>query len=221
MTQRDEDLVKPANVRESPEVEKAGRKLPVHRWPLWKAVGASVLLFLPFSAFLILVPPSFSRSAWLMAGAVIASGVLALNWGRWGDPRISEGLAAFVFTAQFLVIGLRAWSASVSVTRVWAFVVILAFLLAWGIPLLAPSLSEWLWREQKTPQTRVGRRLLGISLMILPAVGIIGASAGMLLARYGGGQTGWLIVAILATAVAIGWGQSASHQLFSARREGR
>ena len=213
----------PRNVRASPGTESANRsrQLPVHRWPLWKAIGVAILIYLPFCTVLLLIPPPMSDSAWFIASVLVVGGSLAVLWGRWGDPRISEVGASFILTLALLAIGLRAWLAWATVSWVWISVIVALFLLAWIVPAIAPDLSRWLWREQVAPETRVGRRLLALSLGILPAVGVISATAGLLLARTGEVRLGWLLVAILATASAIAWGQSTSHQLFIARREGR
>ena len=196
--------------------------MPVHRWPLLKAVGAGLLLYLPLSAFLLVIPPVFAGSALALASAQIVVGVVGINWGRWGSPRLSENIASFVFTVQFLTIGLRAWFAAASVSWLAAFVVIGIYLLAWMLPSILPGVSAWLWREQVAPRTKVGRRLLGLCLTLLPTAGVLGAGTGLVLSRAGGPAAGWLVVAVLSIAVAAGWAQTTSHQLrMRAVEEGR
>ena len=223
MTHKIKELVTPRNVRASPVMESAdrSRQLPVHRWPLWKAVGAAILLYLPFCVILLVIPPAMSTLALLIALSLLVSGSVALIWGRWGDPRTSEVAASFILTLALLAIGLRAWLAWATISWLWICVIVAFFLLAWATPAIAPGLSEWLWREQVAPETRLGRKFLAVSVWMLPAVGVIGATAGLLLARSGEVSLGWFLAAILATASAIAWAQSTSHQLFNARREGR
>lgn len=198
-----------------------GRKLAIHGWPLWKSIPAALALYMPFSAFLLIIPPPFSRAALIMASALMLAGVCGLMWGRWGSSRVSEIAASFIFTSQFLFIGLRAWSAVTSVLWALAVIVIGLFLLAWALPLAMPRLSIWLWREQVAPQTKAGRWFLAISVSILPSVGVVGASAGLFLSRTGQADAGWAVVAVLAVAIAMGWGQYASHQLLSGMGGGR
>lgn len=187
--------------------------MPIHDWPLLKAVGAALLLYLPLSAFLLVIPPVLAGSAMALAAAQIVAGVVGISWGRWGSPRVSENIASFVFTTQFLTIGLRAWSAAASVSWVASGAVVGIYLLAWMLPSILPGVSAWLWREQVAPRTKLGRRLLGLSLTLLPTAGVLGAGTGLVLSRVGGPAAGWLVVAVLGIAVAVGWAQTTSHQL--------
>ena len=195
--------------------------MPIHGWPLWKAVGAAFVLYLPLAAILVLIPPPFSLSALLLAGAQIGAGTAGLNWGRWGSPHGSEIIGSVVLTSQFLAIGLRAWSAAGPVPLLSGLVVVVLFLLAWALPLMMPDLSAWLWREQVAPQTKAGRRVLALSACILPTIGVVSASVGMLLSRTGRSSIGWIVVALLAIIVALAWSQATAHQLLSRRGEGR
>lgn len=197
------------------------RKLTIHRWPLWKSLAAALALYLPLTALLVVIPPSFSRSALLLAGGLIGVGVCGLMWGRWGSPRVSEIAGSFILTSQFLVIGLRAWSAVMPVRWTLVTIVIALFILAWVLPLLMPGLSTWLWREQVAPQTRAGRRLLAVSVLVFPSVGIVGASAGLFLSKTDQAGVGWVVVAALAMAAAMAWAQSTSHRLLSSDIQGR
>jgi hypothetical protein len=149
----------------------------------------------------------------MTAGTQIALGVIAANWGRWGSPRWSEWAASFIFIAQFVTIGLRAWGAATSVPWLAATAIVGLFLAAWTLPLIFPGFSSWLWREQVAPQSKVGRIVLGLSLAILPTIGVVAAGAGTLLSAAGQTDTGWMIVAVLAFIASLIWGHSTSHQL--------
>ncbi len=194
-----------------------GKTLAVLRWPLWKAVPLSFLAYAIFSSLLLIIPPYFSSSGWIAAALIVLAGVIAVNWGRFGSPRFSEIAASFVFTVQWLVISIRAWAVILPPNWLWVVSLIVTFALAWGLPLINPRLSNWLWQEQMDPQTKIGRRALAIGLALAPAAGTLGASIGLFAPSFGEEKTAFAIMAALATFVMVVWSHSTSHQLFAER----
>lgn len=189
-------------------------KLPIHKWPLWKALGASFLLFLPFSSFLLIIPPYFSTSAWLVSGSIVALGMVAANIGRFGPARLSEIAASFIFTVQLLAIAVRSFAAVMPLKLIWLGPLLLAYVLIWILPFVWPKLSETIFHEQMAPTTRIGRHVFVLALGIAPAAGVLGASFGMYSARFGDTFFVWVVVGLLASFVTLSWGQSIAHQLF-------
>lgn len=193
-------------------------KLPIHTWPIWKAVGGTVLFFLPFSAALLFVPPYFSPEAFVIATAQILAGVVALNWGRFGDPYASEVAGSFIFMFQFLVLSIRAWAVVVDVHWSWVSLLITAFFFMWALPLINPKLSHFLWQEQIAPQTKFGRRMLAIMLALLPSAGVLGGSVGLFASRFGEMGPAYMILASLFGFLALLWSQYAAHHLLVVKR---
>jgi len=157
--------------------------------------------------------PSFPHFASGLATAALASAAAVVY------QREGHSWAQWVFVAGwptlFFAIGLRAWANLLSGIPVWYPIFVLAYLMAWALPFVSPRISRFVFREQTTPQTLVGRWLLSFSLALLPIAGSLGAVAGMYLPRYGMHNETLAIVAVLSTAAGLALAQSSSHQLHS------
>jgi hypothetical protein len=194
--------------------KKGSGRLPFHDWPLWKAVGGSLLLYLCLSALVVLMPPPPSPAIIAIAFLLSATGVVAANWGRLGNARASQVTALFVLTLFFLLIAIRLWDFVLPLSWVWVAPLVAAFILAWVLPRLDSSMSTFLFREQHSPRTRLGRLVLTLALAIGPAAGVLGASVGLSSSRFGDQDLVFVVMAALTTVIAVGWSQSMAHQLF-------
>jgi uncharacterized membrane protein len=123
-------------------------------------------------------------------------------------------LFANAFFTLFLLLGARAWLKIVGDVLIWAAwmsLIIAAYTLAWALPSLNPKLSKLLWREQYSPETRLGKLLLKISAVLLPIAGTGGAFLGM----YSKNENQvMLFLGTAACLVSIGLAQLTAHQFW-------
>lgn len=194
--------------------KKGSGMLHFHDWPLWKAVGISLLMYLPLSGFLVLIPPRAGPAVESVAILLLVTGVVAANWGRLGNARASQVTALFVLTLLLLMIAIRSWDVILPLSWVWVVPLVASFILAWVLPRLNPSTSTFLFREQHSPRTRLGRMILTLALAIGPAAGVLGASVGLSSSRFGDQDLIFAVMAALTTLMAVGWSQSIAHDLF-------
>lgn len=111
------------------------------------------------------------------------------------------------------LIGARQWFFYMKNAWIWITPLIIAYGLAWIIPYLNPKLSLWLWREQFTPKTSIGKAISKISWVVLPIAGAGGAFLGMFLSRTGEIRTASMLLGPIFMVSSIGFAQVASHQL--------
>jgi len=169
-----------------------------------------------FGAVLAFIPP-YSPNAMKVAVGLTVVGTVAAVWG------ISKAnwWAVIVFlNSWFLLIlgfAIRAWAVIIPQVWVWLVPLVAAYLIAWILPAINPKLSARLLREQFAPETRWGRGCLTLFLVVGPAAGALGASVGMYGSRFGQGNTVMLVMAVLSSAVAVGFAQAAAQQVWPRR----
>ena len=169
-----------------------------------------------FGAVLAFIPP-YSPNAMKVAVGLTVVGTVAAVWG------ISKAnwWAVIVFlNSWFLLIlgfAIRAWAVIIPQVWVWLVPLVAAYLIAWILPAINPKLSARLLREQLAPETRWGRGCLTLFLVVGPAAGALGASVGMYGSRFGQGTAVMLVMAVLSSAVAVGFAQVVAEQSWPKR----
>jgi len=185
-------------------------------WPLWKTVTLAPLALGAFAA-LVGIVPSYSPQALAVGIGLTVVGVVAAAW-----ISISPSWwAAMVFINAWLLLmlglAIRAWATLIPQVWVWLVPLVAAYLLAWALPAISPKLSARLLREQFAPETRWGRGCLTLFLVVGPAAGALGASVGMYGSRFGQGTAVMLVMAVLSSAVAVGFAQAVAQQVWPKR----
>ncbi|MGH2621927.1 MAG: hypothetical protein ACRDHG_15350 [Anaerolineales bacterium] len=195
---------------------KRTKRHPLARWAWWQMLALSAVGFGFLGATFGFFPPisiSVIRLGLLSSVPVI----IAAMWSWWTYSWWARLSVQALVTLQFLAIAARCWTLVIGISWVWLVPILSAYLLAWALPALNPRLSAILWREQWTPQTRVGRALLGLALAIGPSAGVLGASFGMFGNRFGETSIVVAVMAALSSSVAIGFAFAISYQLWPER----
>lgn len=192
------------------------KRHPAAHWAWWQVLAASSIVAGSFGAMLGVFPP-ISAAAIRLGLIFSVPVIIAAMWNWWTYNWWARLAVQALVTLQFLAIAARGWTLAIGVTWIWLIPVVSAYLLAWAMPALNPRTSAMLWREQWTPQTRVGRVLLGLALAIGPSAGVLGASLGMFGGRIG--ETGAVVAvgSALASFVAIQLAFVISFQLWPER----
>ncbi len=185
-------------------------------WPWWKLLMACVV-GLGVPGMSLALWPRFSLAAALAAiGLTLLGTIVALASLR----RRSWWLRlAFVNTWLLLLLGIsvRAFSGMGGLGVVAAGLTIGLYLSAWALPAVAPRASEFLLREQFSPQTRIGQGCMRASLALLPSVAGLAATLGYFGPRFAPKSGISLAIAALGSGAAIAAGQAIAHQLWRDR----
>lgn len=169
---------------------------PLARWPLWKASAVAMFSFGLFG-LVIGFFPGYSPVA-LSAGATLAAlGVGASLWNWKTFSWHARFLTAVAWSLMLLLIAARSWMTLVTPPWLVAVPLVGVYLLSWALPIVAPATADFLWREQTTPETRVGRVILGLTVGVAPMAAALGASIGMFGHRLGDRDLVVLVAGIL------------------------
>lgn len=189
------------------------KPLPAEQWSLWK------LLLLPLVshgaiAALTALYPTYSSTALALGFFLTAVGIL--GFVLTGRSRSWWGRVAYFNSLLLLIMafGVRAWLMVAGTVWPWMTILTAAYVLAWIVPILNPKLSEFLWKEQIAPETKLGQGVMNFSIRFLPLAGAIGASIGMYGSRSGHDDFVALIIGFGSSIVSIGLAQAFSHQLW-------
>jgi len=191
-------------------------KHPLARWRWWQVLGMAVFSFGIFG-LMIGFFPGYSSAAAYTGLALAIIGVVASIWNWRSYDWLARFLTAAVWSLMLLALSAR------SLTRVinpwWLAVAALVgtYLLAWALPPSAPGVSALLWREQTTPQTRIGRWFLAACIALLPIAGVLGANIGMFGNRFGQAEVVFTLAGSLGLIAALAVSFAASYQLWPER----
>ena len=185
-------------------------------WPLWKAVTLTPIALGGFAALVAFVP-SYSPRALAIGVGLTVVGVVAAAWVSLSPSWWAAMVSVNSWLLLFLGVSLRAWANLIPQVWVWLVPLVAAYLLAWALPAISPKLSARLLRDQFAPETRWGRGCLTLALVVGPAAGALGASVGMYGSRFGQGTAVMLVIAVLASAVAVGFAQAVVQQSWPKR----
>jgi MFS family permease len=204
-------------IKKPPQFQKEKRKV-------LKSLGVSLLALLFFGAvgtMIAIVPDPKHRSiiglvtAWGLSLVIAVSG-----FSNMLKPNLlALFMVEFSLSTLFLAAAIHGWGTYLSG---WIWIVPLsgAYLLAWILPILNPSLARVLSNEQMAPNKRLGKNLSLIVLCIAGVSGILGAFLGLLSHRLLGTYTpAMLFIGTLGAFCAIGLGQYYSYQLWERRQK--
>lgn len=189
------------------------KRAPGADWPWWKIGGGSIIGFGAFGV-LIGILPTYSVHAFIVGMGLTLTITVMVFWSWKTYHWIPQVLIPTLYSFQFLCIAVRNWLAIYDGNGLWLLPVLVGFILAWILPLVSPDLSEFLWREQNAPQTKVGRVVMGVLLAIAPVAGTLGASFGMFSSRFGELELAYLVIGSLSSVTAIGLAAGFSYQLW-------
>ncbi|HLC05925.1 MAG TPA: hypothetical protein VJK02_23055 [Anaerolineales bacterium] len=185
-------------------------------WPWWKAATLAPVGLGVFGAVFAFVPPYSSTALKVAIGLILAGTVAAV----WSVTRPNWWAAiAFINSWLFLMLGtaMRAWANIIPQVWVWLVPLVAAYVVAWALPAISPKLSARLLREQFAPETRWGRGCLTLFLVVGPAAGALGASVGMYGSRFGQGTAVIIVIAVLFSAVSVGFAQAVAEHSWPKR----
>jgi hypothetical protein len=192
------------------------KTLPVEHWGWPKLIFFPSLLFGAWSALAVFTP-HYSPGA-------LVIGIILTLFGVTGAILVSKryrraGQLAFsnAFLLIFLTISGRSWRVVIGndlIWGIWMSILLVIYILAWFLPSLNPDLSAFLWREQYTPETSVGKAFLNISARFLPISGAVGALFGMYATRAGQDQFGMLFMGVAFALLSIALAQLGAHQFW-------
>ena len=202
--------------RQGELMSKRSKGHPKVIWAWWKVLSLAILVFGVFGALPGFLPP-VSISAMRLGWALAIPAALAALWSWWNFSWWARLAGAALWSLQILVTGARAWTLLIGITWIWLVPIVSAYLLAWAMPAMQPLVSETLWGEQWTPQTRWGKTILGLTLAIGPSAGVLGAAFGMFGIRSGEQNSLILIAAVLFSAVAIQFAFAFAYQFWPER----
>lgn len=192
------------------------KKHPNAHWHWWQILGASIFAYGVSGSVIGLLPP-FSVAGLLLGLALAVVAVVAALWSWWNYEWWARFIVTGIWTLMFFAMTARAWTAIVPSLGLWLVPFVITYLLSWALPIISPSLSEFLWREQTTPQTKLGRFLLAAGLSLAPVAGTLGAIIGMFGSRFGELSGTLLIIAILGSIATVIITFSVSYQLWPER----
>jgi hypothetical protein len=187
-------------------------------WNYWKLILVFLGGFGVFSLLLGLLP-SFSLEA-LSVGIIITILITGLGLWSWKTAYLfPKFLVAFLFTFQLLGIGIRFWITVFEGLLPWLAILVSGYISAWFFPIVFPKLSEFLWREQTAPRTKVGKILLSAVFSLAPVAGVLGASAGLNISGSDSSRLTDISIASLFSLVATGLSFIFAYQTTIYRRE--
>ncbi len=183
----------------------------------WKILGLPLLLFVPISAVLIVIPP-VGQSPWVEIAVLLALvGMIPLPAARIWNVWWAAYALAGVLSLQILLIGIKVWLLILPLSAFWLVPIVALYLLAWGLPLAFPMFSAILWREQIAPQTTAGRGCMALVLSLGGAAGGLAALVGLRGVAIGDISVALLLLALSAPFVPIIGSHAFSHQIVSQR----
>jgi hypothetical protein len=189
------------------------KPLPVESWSLWKVVLFPFVLFGIWASLMIFYP-NYSPLSFFIGLILTIAGVAGFILASRGQRRKGQIFFTQAFFLILFVTAARAWLMIIGNVALWALWMTLLmgiYLLAWALPSLDPKLSALLWREQYSPETKVGKAVLRFSAKFLPIAGASGALFGMYATRDGQDNLVALFLGIGFSLLSIGLSQVASH----------
>ena len=185
-------------------------------WPWWLSSSLALLVYGSFGGILAYAP-DYSPAALRAAVVLTSAQVVVSGWGSQTKTWWSQVAYMNLWMLFLMGIGIRFWAAVVPGIWLWVPLVLGGYLFAFILPLVRPSLSEKLAREQITPQTKPGRGCLAFSGAMLPIAGLSGYWLYEFSKRAGLEELGHLLGGVLFLAPAIGGTQYFMHHLWPKR----
>jgi hypothetical protein len=192
------------------------RKIPAENMSLWKLVILTYAVLAPWVVIATLIPrySQFVLILGISLSTIGAIGAALVKKRHTRKGHIALGNGLFLL---FLIIGARGWYSvlgRVDIWLIWMAVLFSMYIFAWTLPRYSPELSEFLFREQYTPETRLGKIILNASAKFLPIAGASGALLGMYGSRDGNDSFGMIFMGIAGTLLSIAFAQLTAHQFW-------
>ncbi len=194
----------------------SGKTLPVENWGWIKLIFFPSLLFGAWSALAVFTP-HYSLPALIIGVILSLEGVTGFVLVSKGCRRAGHLAFSNALFLIFLTISGRSWRVVIGndlLWGIWMIVLMGMYILAWFLPSLNLDLSAFLWREQYTPETRIGKAFLNISARFLPISGAAGALFGMYATRSGHDYLGMLFMGVVFALLSIALAQLSAHQFW-------
>jgi hypothetical protein len=192
------------------------KPLPVENWGLFKLILAPLALF-GIWALIIIFFPQYSPIALAFGLLLLFAGIAGFILVGYGYRRLGQiGFSNALYLSMF-ALSARHWMSildNLYLWGVWMAVLFSIYVFAWMLPRYNPKLSEFLVREQYTPETSMGKIILNASAKFLPIAGASGALFGMYASRDGNYNFATLFVAIAFSLVSIAFAQLTAHQFW-------
>ena len=197
------------------------QKIPAENMSLWKLVLLTYLVLAPWVIIATLIPmySQFVLFLGISLSTIGAIGTALVKKGHTRKGHIALGNGLFLL---FMIIGARGWYSilgRVYIWLIWMAVLFSMYVFAWMLPRYNPKLSEFLFREQYTPETRLGKIILNASAKFLPIAGASGALFGMYASRDGTDSFGMIFMGIAGTLLSIAFAQLTAHQFWMEDRQ--
>jgi len=192
------------------------RKIPAENMSLWKLVLLTYLVLAPWVIIATLIPrySQFVLFLGISLSTMGAIGAILVKKGHTRKGHIALGNGLFLL---FLIIGARGWYSilgRVYIWLIWMAILFSMYIFAWTLPRYNPKLSDFLFREQYTPETRIGKIVLNASAKFLPIAGASGALFGMYASSDGNDSFGMIFMGIAGTLLSIAFAQLTAHQFW-------
>lgn len=192
----------------------------MHEWPIWKVLPLMGAVSAMASAIPLLVPP-YTKWAFATSGALFIGVLGPTLWLYFfGYNLLAQAVAIYCLLPGMVgLLASRAWLYALPISWEWLLPLWVAVIVAALLPFTAPRLSEFLWREQTAPRTRIGRAFMALCLAASPTAGTLGAAWGMYGSRFLGQQPTMLGLAVLSSMAAVGCGFVASYNVVEWRHK--
>ena len=183
-------------------------------------VGAIVFVFFSLvgSAFALIPPPATVNRFITVVSLSLIIGVSGV-WNRVRPSWIAQGILVLGINTLLLAWAIHCLSFGVlGINNLfWLAPLVIAYLIAWILPLLDLPLAKVISDEQLGPNTRLGRGCIAVVLSIGGAGGAIGAIVGRYTYEAGGFQPVMLILGIAVSILSVGLAQTFAYQLHALR----
>lgn len=184
--------------------------------PKWRSIGIWLIILAIFDALLVFFP-RYSPYSLMLASFLSIAGLVVITQAIKRRQWWHEVVISNVLFLYFLGLSARALLVVLPNLFIVGLILIVPYCLAWLLPEFAPRISSRLFREQFSPETRLGQGCLSGSLALLPLAGVAGAFVQMYGASYVHENLIFFFVGVLGAMIAVGWAQTTAHQLWPKR----
>lgn len=157
--------------------------------------------------------PNFSMKLYIISLLWTLVTILSLIIWRSRGTFFARLLGVSYVPNVFFIMSVRIWIGLISFHWSWFMVLFSSYLFSWSIPKLLPRTSNFLFREQFFPKTKIGKVIHRLGYMLLPIATSAGA-IGMYMDRFLGTQGTLLTLAIFSTLFSVLIAQPLSHQIY-------
>jgi hypothetical protein len=198
------------------------KKNGINRKKIFSAYIVGFIVFLFFSLvgsiFAFLPPPAtISRFITVISLSLLIG--IAGVWNKLRPSWMAQLIIAIALTGLLLAWAIHCLSFGVTGVNklMWLVPLVAAYIIAWILPVIDPSLAKVVDNEQFAPKTKLGRGCLTVALSIGGAAGAMGAMIGRTLYKSSGIQPVMLIMGIGISIITVGLAQTFAYQIYAMR----